>query len=77
MTGYLADRSPEGSLEVAFVRSHFAYAALGAVRGAGLTAADLDLGELTVEGPDLTPRPWPALAYVRRLTAQPVARSAA
>lgn len=65
MTGYLADRSPEGSLEVAFVRSHFAYAALGAVRGAGLTAADLDLGELTVEGPDLTPRPWPALARGR------------
>ena len=28
MTGYLADRSPEGSLEVAFVRSPFAHAAI-------------------------------------------------
>ena len=63
--GYLADRPLEGALEVAFVRSPYPHAAIGAIRGAGLTAADLDVAELTVEGLDLSPRPWPALAHER------------
>jgi carbon-monoxide dehydrogenase large subunit len=52
-------------VEVAFVRSPYPHAALGAIRGAGISAADLDLADLTVEGPGLSPRPWPALARER------------
>lgn len=38
---------------------------MGAIRGAGLTASDLEAVDLTVEGPGLRGRPWPALARER------------
>jgi carbon-monoxide dehydrogenase large subunit len=73
-SGYLADRHPRGALEVAFVRSPYPHAALGTIRGAGLTAADLEVEDLTVEGLGLSPRPWPALARDRvRFVGEPVA----
>jgi carbon-monoxide dehydrogenase large subunit len=64
---YIADHpageaAARGCLEVAFVRSPHAHAAIGGIRGAGVTAADLELTALAVEGPGLSPRPWPVLA---------------
>lgn len=50
---------------MAFVRSPYAHAAILDVRGAGVTAGDLGLEGLAVEGPGLLPRPWPPLARER------------
>ncbi|MBJ7599374.1 xanthine dehydrogenase family protein molybdopterin-binding subunit [Candidatus Nephthysia bennettiae] len=60
--GYLADQPSSGAVEVAFVRSPHPHAAILGVRGAGVTAGDLEVSALAVEGPGLTPRPWPVLA---------------
>lgn len=65
MRAYLADLDARGALEVAFVRSPFPHAAFGAIRGAGAVASDLGLRDLTVTGPGLRPRPWPALGCER------------
>src|SRR5215470_7472009 len=62
---YLADRRPEGLLEVAFVRSPFAHARVGTITGAGVTAADLALNELPAAGGGSSERSWPALARDR------------
>jgi carbon-monoxide dehydrogenase large subunit len=62
---YLADLPAAGAVEVAFVRSPYAHARIGAIAGAGATAADLGLRDLAVEGPGLRARPWPALARDR------------
>jgi carbon-monoxide dehydrogenase large subunit len=71
---FLADLDVEGAVEVAFVRSPFAHARIGAIAGAGATAAGLGLHDLTVEGPGLRPLPWPALARERaHFVGQPVA----
>jgi carbon-monoxide dehydrogenase large subunit len=72
---FLADLPrPAGALELAFVRSPFAHAGIGEISGAGATAEDLGLRDLTVTGPGLRPRPWPALARDRvRFAGQPVA----
>ena len=59
---YLADLAHANALEVCFVRSPHPHAAVGSIRGAGVTAADLGLRPLIVEGPGLIARPWPALA---------------
>src|SRR3984893_1184495 len=63
--GYLADLRGQDFLEVAFVRSPPPHSAIGSIRGAGATAADLALAPPAVEGPGLQPRPWPALAVGR------------
>lgn len=69
LAGFFADRpgpaAPPGCLEVAFVRSPHPHAAITSIRGAGVTAADLDVRPLAVEGPGLSPRPWPPLARER------------
>ena len=62
---YLADLRPAGMLEVAFVRSPFAHARVGTITGAGVTAADLDLNDLPVEGGGHSGRSWPGLARDR------------
>src|SRR5207245_1284328 len=49
----------------AFVRSPLPHAAISSIRGAGVTAADLEVAALSVEGPGLQPRPWPPLASDR------------
>ena len=57
-----------GALEVAFVRSPFPSAKLGAIdlrTAAGATAADLDLPPIRVDGPGLTTDSWPPLARDR------------
>jgi carbon-monoxide dehydrogenase large subunit len=59
---YLADLPLRDALEVCFVRSPYAHATIETIEGAGVTAADLGLRPLVVEGPGLTPLPWPALA---------------
>src|SRR6266700_1867022 len=58
---FLADLSHQDALEVAFVRSPFAHARIGAIAGAGATAADLGLRDIVVDGRGLRPRPWAAL----------------
>ena len=66
---YLADLPRGGALEVVFVRSPLPHARLGAIAGAGATAADLGLGDLAAG-----PRPQPALARGRvRYVGEPVA----
>jgi aerobic carbon-monoxide dehydrogenase large subunit len=59
---YLADLDVQDWLEVAFVRSPYPHAAIRSISGAGVTAADLEISALAVEGPGLHPRPWPPLA---------------
>ena len=69
---YLADLDLD-ALEVAFVRSPFPAARIGAIDfgteagkvPAGATAADLDLPPIRVEGPGLTADGWPPLARDR------------
>jgi aerobic carbon-monoxide dehydrogenase large subunit len=71
---FLADLPHDGALEVAFVRSPFAHARIGAIAGARATAADLGLRDVAVEGPGLRARPWAALARERaRFAGEPVA----
>ena len=61
---YLADRPPDGALEVAFVRSPFPHARIGRISGAGATAADLGARDLS----------WPPLAReAARYVGEPVA----
>ena len=57
-----------GALEVAFVRSPFASARIGAVdlrTASGVSAAGLDLPPITVSGPGLRAGGWPPLARGR------------
>ncbi len=71
---YVADLELPGALEVAFVRSPFPHARLGGITGAGVTAGDLRLKPLTIEGPGLNVRPWLALpADLARYVGEPVA----
>ena len=71
---YLADLDLPGALEVAFVRSPFPHARLGAITGAGVAAGDLGLKPITIEGPGLKVRSWLALpADVARYVGEPVA----
>jgi carbon-monoxide dehydrogenase large subunit len=65
--GFIADVELPGALDVAFVRSPFAHAAVGRVSGpdACVTAADLGLHPLRIEGRGLHPVPWHPLATDR------------
>src|SRR5215472_11432344 len=62
---FFADRAPAGLLEVAFVRSPFAHARFGAIQGAGVTAAELNVNDLPAAAAGVQARPWPALARGR------------
>jgi carbon-monoxide dehydrogenase large subunit len=72
---FLADLDlPAGTLEVAFVRSPFPRARIGAITGAHASGHDLGLRPLTIDGTGLLPRPWLALPTdLARYVGEPVA----
>jgi carbon-monoxide dehydrogenase large subunit len=72
---YLADLPLDAdALEVVFVRSPFAHAAIRSIQGAGATAQDLNLQPLSIEGDGLRPKPWHPLPVDRaRYPGEPLA----
>jgi carbon-monoxide dehydrogenase large subunit len=71
----LADLQTEtDTLDVAFVRSPFAHAAIRSIEGAGATGRDLGLQPLSVDGEGLRPKPWHPLPVDRaRYPGEPLA----
>jgi carbon-monoxide dehydrogenase large subunit len=72
---YLADLPLDAdALEVVFVRSPFAHAAIRSIQGAGAAAQDLNLQPLSIEGDGLCPKPWHPLPVDRaRYPGEPLA----